>query len=269
MTEGSERVWVNDMAVVYDSALVPAVFHPFAVDLARRGAALSPASVLELAAGTGALTAELTEARVASVVATDLNAAMVDLGRRRAPDAQWRTADAMDLPSGDAAFEVVTCQFGVMFLPDKPRAFQEIRRVLTPGGTFLTSVWGPLDLHDFQSSVVDATNSLFPDDPPSFLQSVVHSYPDPLRISADLKAGGLEPVSIQEVTLEGRTPSASEIVRGYGLGTPLTAELQARGDLNPVLDAITAELERRFGAGPIVGRMTALVIEARSPRSSP
>lgn len=124
-------------------------------------------------------------------------------------------------------------------------------------------------LHEFQSSVVDATNSLFPDDPPSFLQSVVHSYPDPLRISADLKAGGLEPVSIQEVTLEGRTPSASEIVRGYGLGTPLTAELQARGDLNPVLDAITAELERRFGAGPIVGRMTALVIEARSPRSSP
>ncbi len=268
MAEGSERMWVNDMAVVYDSALVPAVFHPFAVDLARRVAALSPASVLELAAGTGVLTAELTEARL-SVVATDLNAAMVDVGRHRAPDAQWRTADAMDLPFGDAAFEVVTCQFGVMFLPDKPRAFQEVRRVLTPGGTFLTSVWGPLDLHEFQSSVVDATNSLFPDDPPSFLQSVVHSYPDPHRISADLKAGGLEPVSIQEVTLEGRTPSASEIVRGYGLGTPLTEEFQARGDLKSVLDAITAELERRFGATPIVGRMTALVIEARSPTSSP
>lgn len=268
MAEGSERVWVEEMAMVYDSALVPAVFQPFAVDLARRVAALSPASVLELAAGTGVLTSELTTARVGSVVATDLTAAMVHAGRHRAPGARWRIADAMDLPFDNASFDVVTCQFGVMFFPDKPGAFREIRRVLSPGGTFLASVWGPLERHAFQSSVVDATDSLFPDDPPRFLQSIVHGYGDPHRIRADLKAGGLEPVSVQEVTLQGGTPSASEIVRGYGLGTPLTAELQARGDLQPVLDAITATLERRFGAGPIVGRMTALVIVARSPGST-
>lgn len=268
MADGSERVWVEAMAAVYDRVLVPAVFHPFAVDMARRVAARHPATVLELAAGTGVLTVELARAGVGGVVATDLNPAMVEVGHRHAPDAEWRTADAMELPFGDATFEVVTCQFGVMFLPDKPGAFREVCRVLTPGGTFLASVWGPLERHEFQRSLVDATDSLFRDNPPRFLQNVVHGYADPDRISADLKAGGLEPVSIQEVTLEGTAPSASEISRGFGLGTPLTAELQTRGDLEPMLDALAAMLERRLGTGPIVGQMTALVIEATAGQPS-
>src|SRR6476620_10676147 len=107
------------MPEAYEKWLVPTVFGPFAVDLAARVAACTPARVLEVAAGTGALTREL--ARVipgAEITATDLNEAMVAFGRVRAPGATWQQADAMQLPFDDATFDVVACQFGVMFLPD-------------------------------------------------------------------------------------------------------------------------------------------------------
>src|SRR6476619_1338871 len=105
------------MPEAYEKWLVPAVFGPFAGEVCAGGAACAPARVLEVAAGTGALTREL--ARVipgAEITATDLNEAMVAFGRARAPDATWQQADAMQLPFDDATFDAVACQFGVMFL---------------------------------------------------------------------------------------------------------------------------------------------------------
>ena len=128
------------MPEAYDRWLVPAVFHPFAVDFARRAARHAPRRVLEIAAGTGVLTRELvTVIPAAEVTATDLNAAMADLGSRRVPGAAWQQADALRLPFGDDQFDLVACQFGVMFFPDKPAAFREARRVLAPGGGLLFS----------------------------------------------------------------------------------------------------------------------------------
>lgn len=110
--EDTVRRWAGSMPKAYARWLVPTVFEPFAVDLARRVSAHHPRRVLELAAGTGVLTREITRACAsAEVTATDLNVAMVDLGRR-VPGATCRQADAMDLPSDDAQFDLVVCQFG-------------------------------------------------------------------------------------------------------------------------------------------------------------
>src|SRR4051812_5589324 len=123
------------MSEVYDRCLVPPVFRPFAVDLARRVAASGATSVLELAAGTGVLTAELVAVLPdAEVTATDLNSAMVDVGFRRVTGASWQQADALDLPFDGGRFDLVVAQFGVMFFPDKPAAFRQVARVLQPGG---------------------------------------------------------------------------------------------------------------------------------------
>ena len=104
MADETERLWVDSMPEAYERWLAPTVFHPFAVDLARRVSARRPDRVLELAAGTGVLTRELVAAVAsAEVTATDLNDAMVDFGRQRAPGATWRQADAMDLPSATAS----------------------------------------------------------------------------------------------------------------------------------------------------------------------
>src|SRR5689334_25219407 len=133
------------MPEAYEQHLVPVFFRPFAADLAARAAALRPLTILELAAGTGALTsALLTEVPTATVVATDLNEAMVTAGSAREPRADWRQADAQELPFPDGGFDLVVCQFGVMFFPDRPAAYAEVRRVLGPGGRFLFSSWGPL-----------------------------------------------------------------------------------------------------------------------------
>jgi ubiquinone/menaquinone biosynthesis C-methylase UbiE len=135
------------MPVAYDRWLAPAVFQPSAVDLAQRAARLSPRRVLEIAAGTGVLTRELVASLpAAEITATDLNTAMVEFGSRQVPAAAWQVANALHLPFDDKQFDLVVCQFGVMFFPDKAAAFGEARRVLTaaagccltPGGTVHT-----------------------------------------------------------------------------------------------------------------------------------
>ena len=93
------------MPEAYERWLVPAVFHPFAVDLARRTARLAPRRVLEIAAGTGVLTRELAAAiPEAQLTATDLNAAMVKFGSCEALGAAWQQADALHLPTSPPDF---------------------------------------------------------------------------------------------------------------------------------------------------------------------
>jgi len=257
------HIWVGSMPDAYERLLVPAVFRPFAADLAARVARRSPARVLELAAGTGVLARELV-ARLpeAEVTATDLNGAMVALGRERAPGATWREADALALPFDDREFDAVACQFGAMFFPDKRAAFAECRRALAPAGALLLNTWGTLDTHDFQDAVVAGLRRVFPDDPPTFLEALPHGYADPDAVTADLVAAGLRPVAVEQVTLEGRTPSAAAITEGYCAGTPLRGEVEARGDLATVTAAVAREVERLLGPGPLTGRMQATVFEA-------
>jgi SAM-dependent methyltransferase len=257
------RRWVDAMPDAYERWLAPAVFRPFAFDVARRVSAAAPRRVLELAAGTGVLTRELVATvAFAEVTATDLNDAMVDFGRRQVPSAVWRRADAMDLPFDDAQYDVVACQFGAMFFPDKPAAFAEARRVLTPAGTLLMSTWGALETHEFQAALVAGLERAFPDDPPTFMVSIPHGYADVELVLADLRAGGFQCTAVESVTLEGHAESAAGVAAGYCTGTPLRAEIEARGDLVATTAVVAGEMETRLGTGEVTGTMTAHVFEA-------
>jgi SAM-dependent methyltransferase len=251
------------MSAAYDEFLVPAVFRPYAEDLAARVARLAPQTVLELAAGTGVLTDAIAQVLPdAQVTATDLNVSMVDVGAVRVPSATWRQVDAMDLPFDAATFDLVACQFGVMFLPDRPAAYAGVARVLKPGGHFLFNCWGPLQTHDVETAVIAALADVFPDDPPTFLARVPHGYHDAERVAADLASGGLSDVQVESVALGCHAPSAADLARGYCRGTPLRPEIEARGDLEATTRQVTAALERRFGPGPVDGGMEALVVSA-------
>jgi SAM-dependent methyltransferase len=252
------------MPEAYDRWLAPAVFQPFAVDLARRAARLAPHRVLEIAAGTGVLTRELVAAiPAAEVTATDLNVAMVEYGSHQAPGASWRQADALHLPFGSEQFDLVVCQFGVMFFPDKPAAFREIRRVLAPDGRLLFSAWSTVDTHDFAAALVAGIERAFPDDPPAFVAAVPHGYSDTGQAVADLAAGGLGCVSAESVRLDGRAGSAADVAAGFCTGTPLRLAIEARGDLTTTTAVVSDEMRTRLGDGPITASMTAYVIEAR------
>ena len=168
----------------------------------------------------------------------------------------------MQLPFDDASVDLVACQFGVMFFPDRTAAYTEVARVLGPGGQFLFNTWGPLATHDVEATVIDALAETFPDDPPDFLVRVPHGYHDADRVVADLTAARFGGVRVETVVLECTAKRAGDLARGYCRGTPLRAEIEARGDLDATTRAVATALERRFGTGPVAGRMSALVVSA-------
>lgn len=252
------------MPEAYERHLVPVFFRPFAADLAARAAALRPRTVLELAAGTGALTsAMLTVVPTASMVATDLNEAMVSAGSSREPRADWRQADAQQLPFEDGGFDLVLCQFGVMFFPDRPAAYAEVRRVLAPQGRFLFSSWGPLASHAFDVAFQTALEESMPGGAPPFLEAVPHGYTDPAVVAADLAAAGLTLVTAEEVTLKGVAESAASVATGLLTGTPVSAAVRAREDAHAIQAAVTRKMTDRLGSGPVTAPMTATVYTAR------
>ena len=153
----TDRSFAGSIPQFYESYLVPLIFEPYAMEMATRVATLHPSSVLEVAAGTGVVTRQLAVVLSAatSIIATDLNQPMLDhaaaIGTARR--VEWRQADAMRLPFPDEVFDVVVCQFGVMFFPDKAVAMSEARRVLRPGGTLLFNVWDRIEQNDFAAAV--------------------------------------------------------------------------------------------------------------------
>lgn len=266
--DGESARWVGSMPEVYERCLVTPFFRPFALELARRAARGHPRRVLELAAGTGAVTRELVAACPdADVTATDLNPAMVELAAGRVPGPTWQVADAVRLPFPDAAFDVVVCGFGVMFLPDRPAAYAEVARVLVPGGRFLFTTWDRLATHDFARALVVALRRVFPDDVPAFLEAVPHGYHDTGQVTADVRAGGLDLVAVATLTLEGRADDARQVAVGLCTGSPLRAELERRGDLDDVVERVGTEMTEVLGTGPVVGAMTAHLVEAERPES--
>ena len=262
--EEAVRRWASDMTDVYERLLVPAIFQPFASDLAERVAASHPRRVLELAAGTGVVTrALLGLPGVESVVATDLNSAMVDTGRQGAPGAEWQVADALDLPFPPGSFDAVICQFGIMFFPDKVAGLAEARRALAPDGTCWFSTWGPLASHALESAFTAAARAVLPDDPPNFLETVPHGYADASRLAADADAAGFSQIAVETVTLHSAPIAPRDAAVAYCTGTPTRAALEARGDLVTLTEAIADELTKTFGDTAISGEMTAHVLRAR------
>ena len=168
-----DRAFAGSIPRTYETYLVPMIFEPYAVDIAGRLRTIPAQRVLEIAAGTGVVTRLLasTLAPDVSIVASDLNPGMLDhassIGTER--PVLWRQADAMALPFDDASFDVVVCQFGVMFFPDRARGYAEVLRVLAPGGAFVFNAWDRLDDNEFAACVTEAAATVFPDDPPRFL----------------------------------------------------------------------------------------------------
>jgi SAM-dependent methyltransferase len=252
---------------LYDRYLVPMLFAPCAGDIARRAAALEPSRVLETAAGTGAVTRALAHALPAHVdiVATDLNQAMLDraamthIGRT----VTWQQANALQLPFDDASFDIVVCQFGAMFFPDKTAAFAQALRVLRPGGALLFNVWDRIEENEFADTITAALGRLFPADPPLFMKRTPHGYFDRDAISHDLAAAGFDAKPrFDTITQRSRASSADVVAIAYCQGTPLRNEIEARtgASLEEATSVCAEAIAARFGSGPVAGKIQAHVI---------
>jgi SAM-dependent methyltransferase len=262
----SDASWLDTMPGCYDRDLGPALFAPYGQHLAAMAAESAPRSVLEIAAGTGIVTAELVRALPGAVItATDLNPAMVAAGEQRVSGVSWQVADAQSLPFPPGAFDLIVCQFGVMFFPDKVAAFAQAGHVLRPGGRYLFAVWDRAERSRFPAALVASLTELFPDDRPDFIERIPHGYHDPEQVGADVVAGGLELERIDRVGLRGTATSARVVAEGYCLGTPLRFALQERGNLGQLTEAVVEQMTRRLGSGPVDGDLSAFVVSARRP----
>jgi ubiquinone/menaquinone biosynthesis C-methylase UbiE len=261
-----DKVFAGSIPQLYQSHMVPLIFQPYADDLARRLAQRKVSRVLEIAAGTGVATRALDAAldeRVA-IVATDLNPTMLEEARthktRRA--VEWRQADAMALPFDNGAFDCVVCQFGVMFFPDKVRAFAETRRVLAPGGVFLFNVWDRIEENDFANVILQELAAIFPQDPPRFMARTPHGYHDVAAVRRDVVDAGFAAPRIDTLTARSVAPSALEPAMAYCQGTPWRSEIEARGSLEEATRRSAQAIEERFGTGPVDGKIQAHVVMA-------
>jgi len=260
-------VFAGSIPELYDRYLVPLIFEAFAADLVARLEGVRPASVLEVAAGTGVVTramaARLPE--TVAITATDLNQPMLDyaaaVGTSR--PVRWREADAMDLPFDDHSFDAVVCQFGVMFFPDKSKAFSEARRVLKPGGVLIFNVWDRITENEFADAVTTGLEPMFPTDPPRFLARTPHGYYDRRVIAQDIASGGFSGTpEIETVAKRSRADSARVPALAYCQGTPLRNEIEARAPtrLGEATDVAAQAVAARFGQGTVEGKIQAHIV---------
>ena len=265
----TDKVFAGSIPENYDRYMVPLIFEGFAQDMAQRVAALSPRAVLETAAGSGVVSRALTPrlSPDASYVVTDLNQPMLDYATtRQAADNRmtWRRADALALPFEDAAFDVVCCQFGVMFFPDRQSGYREARRVLKPGGHFLFSVWDRIEENVFANDVTNALAEVFPADPPRFLARTPHGYHDPALIRERVGAGRLfERGHRDQSRSEPRILPAPSCCRLLS-GNPLRNEIEARAAdrLEAATDYAASKIADRHGRGEVAAKIQAHVIVA-------
>lgn len=258
----------GSIPVLYDRYLGPLIFEPYAADLAERLADLKEGTLLEVAAGTGIVTRTLARRlpESASIVATDLNQPMLDFAAARvaAPRVTWRQANALSLPFPDETFDVVVCQFGVMFFPDKPAAYREALRVLRPGGRLVFSSWDRIEENEVTHAVSEGVAGLFPDNPPRFMARTPHGYYDTNRIRSEVRLAGFSNVKLETVQRRSRAVSHRDPAIGFCQGSPLRNEIEERdaSRLAEATDAAAEAVKARFGAGPIDGKIQAHVITA-------
>jgi SAM-dependent methyltransferase len=243
MTQANDSLFTGSIPALYDRCLGPMLFRPYALDMAARAAALGPGRLLETAAGTGIVTEALAAALPkAEIVATDLNQAMLDvaMGRGLPARVSFRAADAQALPFPDGGFDLLVCQFGAMFFPDRVGAYREARRVLRPGGRFLFNVWDSLAHNPVSALLGEAVASLFPGDPPSFFRRVPFGYHDTAQIEADLRAAGFADIAIETVTRTSRVDARAAAI-GLCQGSPMGNEIEARGGDPEAVATLAAE----------------------------
>lgn len=257
------------MPEYYDSCLGPAFFDTFAEDLAHRLPTRPAGSVLEIACGTGLVTRRLRERLDPSVrlVATDLSKPMLDYARGKlgaSKGIEWREADACSLPFAAGEFGAVVCAFGVMFVPDKPAAFSEARRVLKDGGTFLFNVWDRIEAVPHGLVNAQVIEEMFPGDNEMQFTTPYEMH-DPGLLRQFLSGARFEAVRIETKRIQIDRVSARSIAIGTIRGTPRSLLIEKRGvSLDEAIEKSTAALTKIGGADPFQAPAQAIVVEARA-----
>jgi len=266
MAQG-DAVFSGSIPQFYDQKLGNLLFAPYGADMAARLKPLASGRLLEIAAGTGIVTRQLAThlPHAVEIVATDLNQPMLDYAASQ-PGLQrvkWQPADAQALPFPDNSFDVVVCQFGAMFFPDRVKAYGEARRVLRPGGRLLFNVWDRIDTSPVMAAAVEALAERYPQQKSWFLERTPCGYHDQQVIAGDLRVAGFKIVRTRIVKQDGKLTTALDAAVGLCQGTPMRAEIEAldKDGMDAATQAAAEVITARCGPGPGATPLQAVVVE--------
>ena len=259
--------FVGSVPELYDRHLGPVMFDGYAQLMAQRLAERARGPVLEIACGTGRSTTHLREALPVdhSLTATDLNPPMLAIAEQRFADHPrivFQQADTLALPFADASFDAVACQFGVMFFPDKPKGFAEMRRVLATGSTVVFNVWDDRS-HNRFAEVAHTTLAALLGHAAEFY-NVPFGFYDATTIHGMLDNAGFADHSIEWIELPQHAESAESLATGLVMGNPIAYEIVEQSDvtLEAARDAVAAALIEVGGERPFQSTMRALMVTA-------
>jgi SAM-dependent methyltransferase len=204
-----ERVFscfsVGSIAGVYEEIYVPRIFIPWAKLLLERAALRPGEAVLDVATGPGTV-ARIAAERVGPqghVVGADFSEAMIAIARAKsrttgAAPIEYRVSPAAPLDVDDEAFDVVTCQQGLQFFPDRAAAVKEMYRALKPGGRVVAAVWREIGLQPSFAALDAALSECLPADQAGAFGAPFR-WPSPEALTAAFTDQGFTSVSVDLV----------------------------------------------------------------------
>ena len=235
MIQGDHEQWQLDARApeLYQRFLVPAMTSMWATDLADRAALKPGERVLDVACGTGVV-ARVAAERVGGtgrVAALDINPRMLAVARSLPEVAgasiEWHEAGVAAMPFPAGMFDVIMCQFGLQFFPDRPAALEEMRRVLLHAGRLALSVFGPIEHNPATHALADALDRHVRAGA-SVAKRTEHALADTDELRALLAGAGFRDAHIQTATRTVRFHSVEEYVRVQLEATPLAVLMNER-----------------------------------------
>jgi ubiquinone/menaquinone biosynthesis C-methylase UbiE len=255
----------GEAAQSYDQYLGPLLFEPFSMAVASVAKDTTARTVLELAAGSGRLTKHLRENLPpdAHLIATDISEDMLAIAKSKLKDEkiEFQYADIMNLPFEDKSFDLVFCQYGLMFLPDKQKGFNEIYRVLKPGGRFIFATWDSAKNVPIFNLILNETLIPFFNAEDNTKYLVPFSLHNEGELLTYMKNAGFSFPEVKKLTLEGQTSSPDDIVQGFLLKHALRAEVEAIDPkaVNEIADKLRKKIAAQFGSSPVKMPLTSLI----------
>jgi SAM-dependent methyltransferase len=255
----------GDDALNYETYLGPILFEPSALEFLSYLGSSNIESVLEISSGTGRLTRHLRKyfPKRTKLVASDISPDMLEVAREQLNDSsiEFQVADAQQLPFSDGSFDLVLCQYGLMFLADKLKGFKEVFRVLKPGGRFIFATWDsseniPLFNIIFNELVIpffkgeDATRFRTP-----------FSLHEPAKLIDFLRESNFTNNSVLPIKFNGNSSSPKNVVDALFLKHPLGREVADKDPtaVNSIAEEMERRLTRQFGEGEFLFDLKALI----------
>ena len=246
MDDGGRSLGFTQVSIPegYDRFMLRQLFEPWAEELVARAGIGPGHHVLDLASGLGpvARLAAMAAAPGGRVVASDISAVMLAAAAARFVDPQWAPIDYLQCPAAaiaapDDSFDVVLCQHGLQFFPERAAAAGEMRRVTRPGGIVVLSTWaaehplglfGPMNETLRESALAEPFPRAF--DPDSYRVNAV-------ELQGLLQTAGLREVRVETVRLDAHWQTA-EAAAATVLGTPF----------GPLVSALPADAQEEIRA---------------------